>query len=319
VISSLDPASTPADWLMLVQTLLSRLAISAGTLAEQPFMQAAFLAGTFIALAAGLVGYFLVLRGQVFVGDALSHVTFAGALAALAAGIDLRLGLFVATIAVGMGLAGLGERGHADDVVVGTTFSWILGLGVFFLALFTTNRSTSNGAAATRVLFGSIFGLNPDAARLAAIIGITIALAMMLIARPLLFASLDPAVAAAHGVPVKLLGVVFLGLAGACAAEATQAVGALLLLGLLAAPAGTAQRLTTRPFLGLALSATIAIACMWIGLFLSYVVPGVPPSFAILAIATGGYALAFAATGRQSETPRQLHEPPVTDLGYPVL
>jgi zinc/manganese transport system permease protein len=286
---------------------------------EQPFMQHAFLAGTFVALSAGLVGYFLVLRGQVFVGDALSHVTFAGALAALAAGVDLRIGLFVATIGVGLVLAGLGERGHADDVVIGTTFAWILGLGVFFLALFTTNRSTSNGAAATRVLFGSIYGLNPDTARLAAVIGAAIALAILLIARPLLFSSLDPAVAAAHGVPVKLLGVVFLGLAGACAAEATQAVGALLLLGLLAAPAGTAQRLTARPFLGLALSAALAIAAMWIGLFLSYVVPGVPPSFAILAIATAGFAVALAVTGLRSETPRQAPELPAPDLGYPVL
>src|SRR5436305_13350486 len=93
-----------------------------GEMVDQPFMRSAFLAGTFIALAAGLVGYFLVLRGQVFVGDALSHVTFAGALAALAFGVDPRLGLFVATIAVGMGLAGLGDRGHADDVVIGTAF-----------------------------------------------------------------------------------------------------------------------------------------------------------------------------------------------------
>src|SRR5579872_1424788 len=111
---------------------------------EHPFLRYAFFAGTAIALASGLVGYFVVLRGQVFVGDALSHVAFTGALAALAIGVDVRLGLFAATIAVGMGLAGLGERGRADDVVIGTVFAWVLGLGVFFLTLFTTNRSTSN-------------------------------------------------------------------------------------------------------------------------------------------------------------------------------
>lgn len=295
------------------------LVAATGAIFEQPFMQYAFLAGTFIALAAGLVGYFLVLRGQVFVGDALSHVTFAGALAALAVGVDLRLGLFAATIAVGLSLAALGERGSADDVLTGTIFSWILGLGVFFLALFTTNRSTGNGAAATRVLFGSIFGLNPDTALFAAVIGAAIALAMLLIARPLLFASLDPAVAAAHGVPVRLLGVVFLGLVGASAAEATQAVGALLLLGLVAAPAGAAQRLTTRPFLGLALAAALAVTSMWIGLVVSYVVPGIPPSFSILTVAAGGYALAFAVTERQRDTPRQPVERPVAELGHPVL
>jgi zinc/manganese transport system permease protein len=316
--------SADLDWLLAgllasAPGLPAELASAAGAMAEQPFMQHAYLAGTFIAFSSGLVGYFLVLRGQVFVGDALSHVTFTGALAALAFGVDLRIGLFVTTIAVALLLAGLGERGLADDVVIGTTFAWILGLGVFFLALFTTSRSTSNGAAATRVLFGSIFGLNPDTARLAAIVGAAIGVAMLLIARPLLFASLDPAVAVARGVPVKLLGMVFLGLAGAGAAEATQAVGALLLLGLLAAPAGTAQRLTARPFLGLALAAALAIAAMWIGLFLSYVVPAVPPSFAILAVATGGYALALALTGRPSEAPWRSDEPASSELGHPVL
>jgi zinc/manganese transport system permease protein len=319
VSAPLDLVATISGQPLPILALLARLVTSPGTMFEQPFIQNAFLAGTFIALAAGLVGYFLVLRGQVFAGDMLSHVTFAGALAALAVGVDLRLGLFVATIAVGLSLAGLGERGHADDVLIGTTFAWILGLGVFFLALFTTNRSASNGAAATRVLFGSIFGLSPGAAQLAAVIGAAIAVAIVLIARPLLFASLDPDVAAAHGVPVKLLGVVFLGLAGAGAAEATQAVGTLLLLGLMAAPAGAAQRLTARPFLGLALAASLAITSMWIGLFLSYVVPRVPPSFAILAVAAGTYALAFAVTGKRPDTPGQTDERPVAELGHPVL
>lgn len=305
--------------LVLPLALLTSLVPSVGAMFAQPFMEYAFFAGTFIALAAGLVGYFLVLRGQVFAGDALSHVAFAGALAALAIGVDLRLGLFVATIAVGVSLAGLGERGHADDVLIGTTFAWILGLGVFFLALFITNRSTANGAAATRVLFGSIFGLNPDTARVAAVIGAAIVLAMLLIARPLLFASLDPAVAAAHGVPVRMLGVVFLGLAAATTAEATQAIGSLLLLGLMAAPAGAAHRLTTRPFLGLALSAALAVACVWIGLFLSYVVQWVPPSFAILAVAAGGYALVYALTRRESQTSESPDELPLANLGYPVL
>src|SRR5246127_4070246 len=106
---------------------------------SQPFMRTAFLAGTPIAMACGLVGYFAVLRAQVFTGDALSHVAFTGALAALAAGIDLRIGLFTATIAVAAGIGMLGRLGRADDVVIGNVFAWILGLGVFFLTLFTTS------------------------------------------------------------------------------------------------------------------------------------------------------------------------------------
>ena len=136
------------------------------------FMRNAFLAGTFIALACGLVGYFLVLRTQVFAGDALSHVAFTGALAAAAAGIDLRLGLFAATLAVALGMGAAGDRARADDAVIGSVFAWVLGLGVLFLSIFTTSSSgNGNGAAGVRVLFGSIFGLSAGDAWLAAVIG----------------------------------------------------------------------------------------------------------------------------------------------------
>jgi zinc/manganese transport system permease protein len=257
-----------------------------------PFMQHALLAGTAIALLSGLVGYFVVLRGQVFAGDALSHVAYAGALAALAAGIDLRLGLFAATVVVGVALGALGGRGTADDVVIGTAFAWVLGLGVFFLALYTTHGSTGNGAANVNVLFGSIFGISASAARTAALIAVGLIAVLLVIARPLLFASVDPAVAAARGVPVRILGPLFLGIVGASAAEASQAVGALLLFGLLAAPAAAAQRLTDRPWRALPLAGALGVAAMWIGLWLAYVVPQLPPSFAIMAVATTEYLLA---------------------------
>jgi zinc/manganese transport system permease protein len=265
-----------------------------GNMLGHPFMRNAFLAGTAVAVAAGLVGYFLVLRSQVFTGDALSHVAFTGALAALAAGVDARLGLFGATIAVGMAMALLGRRGRADDVVIGNAFAWILGLGVLFLTIYTTSRSTGNGTAGVNVLFGSIFGLSASQARFAAVVAVALAAAIIVIGRPLLFASLDEAVAAARGVPVKALGVGFLALVGATAAEATQAVGALLLLGLLAAPAGAAQRLTTRPYRALWLSAALSTLAMWGGLTFSYLAPRVPPSFAVMAIATVTYLSAFA-------------------------
>jgi zinc/manganese transport system permease protein len=271
-----------------------------------PFLFHAVLAGTAIAAAAGLVGYFVVLRTQVFTGDALSHVAFTGALAALALGIDERLGLFAATIGVGIALGALGGRGRADDVVIGSVFAWILGLGVFFLTLFTTNNSAGNGNAGVNVLFGSIFGLNRSEAVSAGIVAAVIAAALIAIARPLLFLSIDGAVAAARGVPVRLLGYGFLALVGAAAAEATQAVGALLLLGLLAAPAGTAQRVTTRPYCALLLSAGFAVAAMWAGLALSYTVPALPPSFAIVAVATGGYILALVSSRRPNIATRSV-------------
>jgi zinc/manganese transport system permease protein len=272
---------------------------------SHPFMQYAFLAGTAVALAAGLVGYFLVLRAQVFTADALSHVAFTGALAALAAGLDARLGLFTVTIMVALGMGALGRRARADDVVIGGVFAWILGLGVFFLTLYTTTRSGANGSASVTVLFGSIFGLTGPRAVLTALIAAGICLVMAAITRPLLFASLDETVAAARGVPVRLLGYGFLALVGTTAAEATQVVGALLILGLLAAPAGAASRLTTRPLRALWLSAAIAVASVWIGLTASYTLPTMPPSFAILAVATGAYALAAVYSWLRSPTRRR--------------
>ncbi len=261
---------------------------------SHPFLAHAFLAGTFIALAAGLVGYFVVLRRQVFTGDALSHVAFAGALAALAIGIDLRVGLFVACILFAAGMAVLGPRGQPDDVVVGSVFAWVLGLGVLFLTIFTTSRSAGNGTAGVNVLFGSIFGLSSSQALVAAVIGIGVSVAVLAIARPLLFASIDEAVAAARGIPVRALGIAFLVLVGITAGEASQAVGSLLLLGLIAAPAGTAYRLTDRPFAALWLSGGLAVAAVWLGLSLSYAAPALPPSFAILAVATAGYLASYA-------------------------
>ena len=269
-----------------------------------PFLQHAVTAGTAIAVLSGLVGYFVVLRGQVFAGDALSHVAYAGALAALAAGVDLRIGLFAATIAAGVGLGLLGGRGTTDDVIIGTTFAWVLGLGVFFLSYYTTHGSTGSGAASVTVLFGSIFGMSAGSARLAVLIALVLIGLLLVIARPLLFASLDPAVAAARGVPVRLLGPVFLAIVGASAAEASQAVGALLLLGLLAAPPAAAQRLTDRPWPALALSAALAVAAMWVGLGLAYAYPTLPPSFTIMAVATGEYAVAALLTGRPRRVQR---------------
>lgn len=261
---------------------------------DHAFMQYAYIAGTAVAAAAGLVGYFLVLRAQVFTADALSHVAFTGALAALAAGIDARIGLFVVTIAVALAMGALGRRGRPDDVVIGGVFAWILGLGVFFLTLYTTTRSGGgNGNASVSVLFGSIFGLSAARTLLTTLIAVVICAAMLTIARPLLFASLDENVAAARNVPVRVLGFGFLILVGTTAAEATQVVGALLILGLLAAPAGAANQITARPLLAMGLSAAIAVGSVWIGLAAAYAVPHMPPSFTILATATLTYLAVY--------------------------
>ncbi|MGI8558686.1 MAG: metal ABC transporter permease, partial [Solirubrobacteraceae bacterium] len=201
------------------------------------FVRNALFAGTFVALACGLVGYFVVLRRAVFAGDALSHVAFTGALAAAAAGLDSRFGLFVGTLLAGALLGAAGRSAEADDAAIGTAFVWILGLGVLLLA------TGAGGEIGVRTLFGGIFGVSSGEARLAALLGLATALLLLMVARPLLFASIDPRVAAARGVPVRGLSVVFLALVGVVAAEATQVVGALLLLGLLGEAVRDAHRL----------------------------------------------------------------------------
>jgi zinc/manganese transport system permease protein len=274
---------------------------------SQEYMRNAMLAGGPIALACGVCGWFVVLRRQIFAGDALAHVAFPGALAAAAAGIDERIGLFTATIAAGAAIALLGRdavvarggraagAGAADDTAIGAVFTFVLALGVFFLTRFSLGTGGSTGVEAARTLFGSIFGLGAGEAWLAAAIATAVLVAVVAIGRPLLFASIAPDVAGARGVPTRLLGIAFLALLGVVAAEASQAVGALLLLGLLTGPAAAAHRLTPGAGASLALAAALALAAMWGGLALAWAAPSLPPSTAVIAVASAIYLLARAA------------------------
>lgn len=259
----------------------------------QEFMRNALVAGSVVAIACGPVGWFVVLRAQVFAGDALGHVAFTGALAAAALGVDLRAGLFAATILGGVAMGALGDRARADDVVIGTLLAWTLGIGALCLSIFARTGSGSNGTAGVRVLFGSILSLSAHDVVVSALLAAVAVLVLATIVRPLLFISLDAAVATAQGVPVRAIGLVFLALVGLVAAQATQAIGALLLLGLLAAPAGAAHRLTARPAAGVALSTGLALASVWAGLALAYVFPTLPPSTMVVAVAVGIYAAAM--------------------------
>ena len=263
---------------------------------SHPFMVHALVAGTAVAVVAGPIGYLLVIRGQVFGADALSHVTFTGALAALAAGLDLRVGLFGAAVAGALGLGLLGRRGRPDDVVIGGVFAFVLGLGVLFLSLYSSGRSGAHGTAGVGVLFGSILGLDAGQVTVTAALAVAVLVTLAVMGRPLLFATVDEAVAGARGVPVRLIGTAFLVLVGVTAAQATQVVGALLILGLLAAPGGAALRLSNRPAVAVGLAAVIAVVSVWTGLIASYALPSMPPSFAVIAVATGIFVVAAAAS-----------------------
>jgi zinc/manganese transport system permease protein len=259
---------------------------------SHPFIQYALIAGTAVAILCGLAGYFVVQRGEVFAGDALGHVAYTGAMAALAAGFNLRIGLFAACVVVAIALGVTAARGGVDDVAIGSFFSWILGLGALFLTLYTTHRATGNSNANVNVLFGSIFGISSSAAVTAALIAVGAILVLLVIARPLLFATIDPIVARAAGVPVRVLGAVFLALVGVAVAEATQIVGAVVVLGLLAAPPAAAARLTVRPWPAFWVSAVLALAAVWAGIALSYAIPAAPASFTIMAVAVACYLAA---------------------------
>lgn len=262
----------------------------------QDFMRNAFGAGTAIALAAGPIGYFLILRSQVFAADALGHVAFTGSVAALALGLNPLIGLLVATVLTGALLNRMSGDRRANDVMIGSLFAWILGLGVLFLAIYATFGSAGNGSAGIVILFGSIFGLQPN--QTFAAVGVSLAVLVIVLAvfRPLLFVTLDPEVAAARGLPIRRLGLILTLLSALTVAQASQAVGALLILALVATPGAIALRLCSSPGATVATTTAIAVGGMWAGLTLSYAVPRIPPSFAIVCLLFGTFVIVTAAT-----------------------
>jgi zinc/manganese transport system permease protein len=258
-------------------------------LLQYGFMRQAFLAGTILSIVSGLIGYFVVLRHQAFAGESLSDVAFTGALGGAAFGINPLLALIVTTVAAALAMGGFGERLRGRDVAIGTILAWVLGLGVFFLSLFTAHSSgTGTGFSGVTVLFGNILGISTAQAQTLALISAAVVIALLIIARPLLFASLDPDVAAARGVPVRALGLGFMVLLAITVSEATLAVGALLVFALLLLPAAIAQQVTTRPYVALALAAVLSVACTWLGIAIGYYT-GYPISVCISLLAFCGY------------------------------
>jgi zinc/manganese transport system permease protein len=257
------------------------------------FMRYAFMSGTAMSVLGGLAGYFVVLRRLAFAGEALSHVAFAAVVGAAVFGFDPLAGLFIITVAVAVGMASLGGRARARDTSVGIVLAWVLGLGALFLSIYTVSSSGGNAQVGVNALFGSILGVQPQQAQEAVAVAAGALAVLLFIARPLLFASVDPDVAAARGVPIGVLGVLFLAVVAVTVAEAVQVIGALLILALLVTPAAIAQRLTTRPYRAMLFSTVLAVAFTWIGLTLGFYEP-YPVSFFITALAFGTYVLTVA-------------------------
>jgi zinc/manganese transport system permease protein len=257
------------------------------------FMRQALLAGTLLSVVAGLVGYFLVLRHQAFAGESLSDVAFTGALGGAAFGINPVLTLLAITTLVALLMGGLGERLQRRDVAIGTVLAWVLGVGVLFLSLFSSRASgTGTGVSGVAILFGNILGISGPQTRTIAVISILAVVILVIIARPLLFASIDPDVAAARGVPVRILGLGFMVLLAVTVSEATLAVGALLVFALLLLPAAIAHKVTARPYAGMALAATLAVATTWMGVAIGFYTD-YPSSVCISLLAFAAYVAAI--------------------------
>jgi len=267
------------------------------------FMRNAFIAGGCIAAASGLVGYFVVLRNQVFTTDALGHVAFTGGMGGLLIGVNLLVGVFGSCIAVALAIGSLGGRGRGRDVAIGTVFAWVLGLGLLFLSIFTSSHSASAGNTGISVLFGSILGMQPAQALIASGAGLLTCIALLVIARPLLFVSLDPEVATSRGVPIRVLTALFLILVAITVAESVQAVGALLVFALMVTPAAVAQNLTSSPYAGMALSAAVAVLAVWLGLTLAFYI-AYPVSFFITALAFGFFIVSLVIIRTQKKASR---------------
>jgi len=272
------------------------------SLCSSEFFLLALLAGSLVGIVCGLVGTVLVLRGELFSADALSHVAFTGALAAFLLGFSTGVGLVASCVVFSIGLEQLHRRTTSADSVIGTTFAWILGVGTLLLSLSAAQGNSASGSTSTAVLFGSLFTISPSTVVFTVICGIFVIVAMIILGRPLIFSSIDRPVAIAKGVRVEVLAYGFASLVGLAAALAVQSVGALLFVGLLAAPAGAALKLTRSPFAAMAASVAISVTCVVVGSLIAGLSPSVPPSAAITVLAAciyGAVALATRAKGHR--------------------
>jgi zinc/manganese transport system permease protein len=262
---------------------------------QYEFMTNAFAAAGIAAAVSGLVGYFLVMRGQTFAGHALSHIGFAGATGAGLIGLAPLWGLLGFTLAAGIVMGALSERIGNRDVAIGVVLALALGFGLLFLHYYTAFASQ-----ATALLFGNVLAVDrPTIATLAALCLVTVA-ALAAIMRPLIFASLQPELAEAKGVPLRFVSTAFLAIVALAVSACAQIVGVLLVFTLMVGPPAAAQRVTAGLWSGLALSAALAIGEAWLGLTAAYYTDW-PVSFCIAVLSAAVYFASLAGqAGRGS-------------------
>lgn len=262
------------------------------------FVRNAFLGGTLVAVCAGLIGYFVVIRRDAFAAHALGHIGFPGATLAVLLGVPVTLGLGVFCVGGGLAIGALGKRVSNREIATGTILAYATALGVLFASL--ASESTTS---ITSILFGNLLAITLGQLRTYALCTAVLLVLLAVVARPLLFASVDPQVAEAKGVPVRALGVGFMVLLALAVTMAVQVVGTLLLFALVVTPAAAALAMTARPAAVAAIATAIGLVSVWLGLVLS-VMFDLPPSFCIVSLSCVTWVLTLVATRARRPAPR---------------
>ena len=278
-----------------------------GDYLQLPFAQHALEAAFLVAISCGLIGPFVITRTMSFAVHGTSELAFTGAVAGLLVAENALAGALVGALVVATLIGVLGQRASERDSTIGVILAAGLGLGVFLLGYYHGYASE-----ALNILFGDIFGISSGQILLLGVIAVAVALALVLMWRPLLFASVDPDVAGARGVRTGLLGIVFLFVLAITVTEAAQIVGTLLVLSLAITPAAAAQRLSASPVVVTVLSVVMAVVAADGGLLLSFQFTTVKPSVLIVAVSFAFYVVARVvgpALGRRRRGRGRSREP----------
>ena len=233
---------------------------------QNAFMQRALLAGILVAIATGVVGTLMVLRGMAFLGDALAHGVLPGIAAALLIGIPSFVGALVGAAVMIGGVAAVQRRTRlSSDVAIGLLFVGMLALGVVIVS-----RSSEFAGSLTEILFGEVLGVSWNSILWQAIVAVAVVALAWTLRRPFLLMAMDPDQARVAGYPVRLLEAVLLGMIALTVVVSFRVVGTLLVFGMLLAPAGTAALLVRRVGAMMILSAVIGSVSVYVGLLLSW-------------------------------------------------
>jgi zinc/manganese transport system permease protein len=276
----------------------------------------AMAAASAAAVLAALVGWIMVLRRETFAGHTLAMMAFPGAAAAALAGVPAALGYLVfcgaGALAIGSLPAAAGSW-REEAAGVGVVQAFALGLGFLFVSLYGGVLGDLES-----LLFGDVLGVSDAQVLVLIAVACALVAALAAVGRPLLFSSVDPPLAAARGLPVRRLALVFLAMLAVTVASTSQVTGPLLVLALLVMPAASARILTARPVAGLAISVAIGLVAVWVGLGIAYF-SVYPPSMLISVVAFACYLLARLGALARRRRGREREAAPLPSSPAPGL